>query len=227
VAWELLEAGNMKLLSTIAAGLLLTSSLWAVPTLQLDIPGGLKDGDTTFSPGDVFTLQALALNPSGTYFISAAIVPKTPLSTDFGSFTIGGTTFSSSQNMVFGTPPIDVVIPSKDLPSHGIFETSFAEIEFNFNGTPTVPSYNTQTGLLEGQGVLNLKEFAVDTTNLAGGFAVHFDLYNTALRNGDTILGDFAPFSHDAQSSVPDGGATLMLLGGALGCLGALRRRFA
>jgi hypothetical protein len=216
-----------KLFSTIASGLLLTSSLWAVPTLQLDIVGGTSDGDTTFSAGEIFTLQALALNPSGTYFISAAIVPKTPLATDFGSFTIGSTTFSSSQNMVFGVPPIDATA-NPHLGDHGIFNTAFAEISFTFPVPATVESYNTQTGELGPAGqLLNLQEFAVNTTGLGDGFAVHFDLYNTAARNGDVIRGDFAPFSHDAQSSVPDGGTTLTLLGSALACLGALRMRFA
>lgn len=87
-------------------------------------------------------------------------------------------------------------------------------------------------------------------------YALHFDLYTTISditnvytghgRNSrligtvtDVDVDQFAPFSHDAESghgiviipppqaSVPEGGATLLMLGSALTGLGVLRRKFA
>ncbi len=49
--------------------------------------------------------------------------------------------------------------------------------------------------------------------------------------NIDLDADDFAPFSHDAQSGgtptppVPDGGATVLLLGAAMMSIAAIRRR--
>ena len=228
-----------KLLSSIAIGLLLTSSLWAVPSLQLDIEGGVYVGgtdETTYSNGPVFNLLALGLapDPLETYFISAAIVPKQPSTIPpFGSFTIDGVPYNNG-NMLWGTPPVDNPNTNPHLGGHGIYDTAFAEIAFSFVGTPLVPSYNTQDGSLKPGEFLNQKTFAVDVTGLIPGYAVHFDLYTKDFKNRTStfIIGDFAPFSHDAQSGksgngVPDGGATIMLLGSALACLGALRRRFA
>src|SRR4030095_2616226 len=74
------EHSMKRLILSIALGLLLSSSLWALPSLQLDITGGTYVGgtdETTYSDGPTFELLALGLNPSGTYFLSAAIVPKT------------------------------------------------------------------------------------------------------------------------------------------------------
>jgi hypothetical protein len=82
--------------------------------------------------------------------------------------------------------------------------------------------------------------FDIDTSNLAVGYAVHFDLYNTKLcingrgpcsNNTDVDITQFAPFSHDAQSktnvpppAIPEPETYAMLLAG-LGLLGFTARR--
>ena len=49
--------------------------------------------------------------------------------------------------------------------------------------------------------------FAVDRLLLNANYAVHFDLYHEVVHlGGDIDVDHFAPFSHDAQSSVPEPG---------------------
>ena len=45
--------------------------------------------------------------------------------------------------------------------------------------------------------------FAIDKSNLDVDFQLHFDLYNTEIKNGNYIVGGFAPFSHDAGTIPP------------------------
>ena len=80
--------------------------------------------------------------------------------------------------------------------------------------------------------------FAKLEINVGGliGQTLHFDLYNTKVKNNGTIsVDDFAPFSHDAQSGlsvvegdvdVPEPAAGLILIGG-IAVMGILRRRSA
>jgi hypothetical protein len=216
---------------------------WAIPTLQLDIAGGTYVGgseESTISNGPVFDLQALvtssylALDPGQTYFISAAITPKTtvPLQESFGSFTINGVTYSASSGMQWGRPPVEDAIDTYgDLPTHGIYDTHYAEIAFTFAGADLLAAYNAQDGS-SADGTVRRKTFAVDTTGLADGYELHFDLYNTEYirkkKLNLEVIDEFAPFSHDAASGlgtqVPDGGSTAMLLGAGLAGLSAIRR---
>jgi hypothetical protein len=214
----------------VVLGLTAVHNASAINKLQLDSEDGVYDSgsETTVSTADVFDLYALGKAPSGTYFLSAAITPNPGESagSDFGSFKIGGTTYSSA-TMTFGTPPVQT-IDKNELPSHGIFPTWFAEQTFTF-GADTVPAYNVQDGAT-GPGVLNIQTFGIDLTELTDGYSVHFDLYNIVTDNrGKTSIGDFAPFSHDAQgtpgTNVPDGGATAVLLGLGVLSLSMFRRK--
>src|SRR5688572_13596810 len=84
-------------------GLYATSPAFAVPMLQLDIAGGSYDSgsQTIVANANPFTLYALFNTEqgraSGTYYIAAAIVPKTenPPTTSFGSFKVNGITYSA------------------------------------------------------------------------------------------------------------------------------------
>src|SRR5207244_2048477 len=103
--------------------------------------------ETTIATSNPFTLRALydTAHPDATtsFFISAAIIPKTSDTGSFGSFTINGVRFGGGGPGVvqFGTPPVDAAFPN--LPPHGIFPTVFAEIPFSFNPVNTTPGYNT------------------------------------------------------------------------------------
>ncbi|MBI1177238.1 VPDSG-CTERM sorting domain-containing protein [bacterium] len=242
-----------KLIGGLAVSAIMALPAFAVPDLQLDVQGGTYVGgadETTYSSGSVFDLYAL-LHPSnktplnGNYRISIAIVPSLAQSTPapaFGSFSVNGTTYSTAAgNIHFGTPTVEASLNADDLPSHGIFDTYYGEYAFNFNSTHTISTYDVSLGAgdpashVGGTGsYYNL--FNIDASGLAAGYSVHMDLYEvetvTHRHGGVTTtvqaVGTFAPFSHDAQSGgsrVPDGGATLALLGGGILGIGALRRR--
>jgi hypothetical protein len=78
-------------------------------------------------------------------------------------------------------------------------------------------------------GVLHVTP-TVDTLEIFGGPTTYFGGVGVSyaplyIQVGGADLGDH-PFSMDAQlSSVPDGGTTVMLLGGVLAGLAVLRRR--
>ncbi len=200
---------------------------FAIPTLQLDIPSGSYDPttQTTFSTGSHFDLVALLngpLDPSRTYYISAAIEPMVAQNDPppNGSFQLGSTVYSVA-NLTFGTPPANA---AKTLPTHGEFPTYFAEYAFNFDPNSTVPAYDVQDGTTAA-GTLFAYNLSVDTSPLLAGYSLHFDLYDIKTNSdGSVEIDEFAPFSHDAQSgtntsSVPDNGATWLLLAVALGGL--------
>ena len=193
----------------------------AVPLLQLDISDGVWVDDTVYATSDQFTLSAL-LNPaSGGYdsnmvdddwdfYISVAVVPQTSTSVNIGSFDIGGNNYGIG-DMTLGCPPI---------PSHGIFDTYYMELApFNFSSANAALLYNVQDnpgGLVldPGGSELYFASFDVDTIGLADGYAIHFDLYDKSAELLNKPHGNFAPFSHDAQS-VPEP-ATMLLLGSGL-----------
>jgi hypothetical protein len=224
---------------------------WAVPSLQLGITPGSYDStsQTTIASTAQASLIALVdplgtgINVTESFYISAAIVPRlepnsaTRPSPDlnFGSFSIEGTTYSlANNNILYGIPPVEANWTADrdpgDLSAHGIFYTYYAEVGFNLDLSLSgqVQAYNVQTGA-SASGVLYRKTFAIDVSGLSAGYAVHFDLYNSAVRRNDTDIGRFAPFSHDAQSVtmtlVPDGGTTLLLLGLSLVGLRCVSRK--
>lgn len=220
---------------TLGLALLSANSLWALPTLQLDIVGGVFDWttQTTVATSDSFTVRALLCgnyNP-GTYYISAAITPGMAQSNpvpDFGTVVINGQTYQPSQ-YYYGTPPVDVLDTNAgNLAGHSVFPTYYLEFAFTFNSSDTVAAYNVQDDAAA-PGTLYYKDFTVNVAGLLDAYTLHFDLYNEVFKNGDLKVGKFAPFSHDAESGhipeVPDSGASQTLLGLGLVLLVAARRK--
>jgi hypothetical protein len=251
----------MGRLTKLVSGLIVASLLMAataaraVPALQLDIIGGTYDPitQTVISSGPSFTLLALATatgNTSAadiladTYYISASLSPVQQSGTfDAGSFSIdGNVTQATDTGMIYGTPPLDAAFNS-DLPGHGIYPTYYNEIALQFDANDTTTTYNSQddTGGVvfdeNGYGTFFVK-LEVNVGGLIGK-SLHFDLYNTDVRNnGSTFVDAFAPFSHDAQSllnlvvdddgggetPVPEPSSSLILIAG-LGLCWVVRRR--
>ena len=145
-----------------------TTSAFALPVLQLDSPDGTYVGadpdpvknESTVVMSDQFTVYAYG-TPSGntsatdiidgSYVMSIAVVPQTiPPGGNLGSFTINGQTINVTADMVFGTPPVETLGGDQgtdpgDLPTHGVFETYFIEVEVDFVAGDQVTPYDAQT----------------------------------------------------------------------------------
>lgn len=223
-----------------------TSAALAVPFLQLDISGGTYVGppeETVFAQTGEFTLYALidtskkywpAPAQGWTYRVAASLVPpiqpEPPTPPDLGSFTFNGTTINVAGDMTYGTPPLETMLDALDLPSHGVFETYYMEFDFTPNASQNVASYDSMDnpgGIdLASTGDLIYEAFSVNTNGLTTGYRIHFDLYAISGLPDSPELKQFAPFSHDAESMVPEPGTVVLLAaGGLIGLAGGLRSK--
>ena len=150
----------------------------------------------------------------------------------FGTFDVDGTTLgASASDWNFGTPPVGSVTPpyNDSLSPHGVFPTWYIQYAFKFggNGTTSVfqtnaddPGYMTDTD----KGWRN--DFSIDTSNFlldpASHMALHVDLYTLDANNNVYAS---APYSHDAQISVPEPSPVVLLGAGLLMMVLGFRRR--
>ena len=252
--------GGKEIVSALAVVVLLGGGpALAIPTLQLDIGGGTYVDGTTVANANAFDVYAL-LSPdsdstlSSVYRISAALYPKTANSSPapaIGSFSFAGTSYNVAADMAWGRPPDALLAGTTEvgteLPSHGIFDTYFMEFEVVFDANHQYAVYNVAETPGDPVAAIDSgfygQSFAVDVSGLDAGYGIHFDLYQVAsgtvngngarVRGTDVLTTDmveFAPFSHDAESStsrttVPDGASTVTLLGLALTGIAAISRR--
>lgn len=247
------------------------NSASALPGLMLDLDasnvsynGTIQTTDDTFS---VYAYLAPKNNESladvndllaDTYYVSIALTPKTgPIGGMFGSFDVDSTTVTVTGDMTYGAPPLtgdpSPLWEAGDLAKHGIFETFYYEVAFQFDASDVTLVYDTQTTrfadgfddsvtqLFCEQNIgdcMYFVELEIDKTLLNSALQLHFDLYNTGLRecrnnpncdpNDMIIDGDpyaFAPFSHDAETIIPEPNGLMLFAAGLLVAGYALRRQ--
>jgi len=235
---------NKLLASTIL--LVASTSVFAIPALQVDIDGGTyvggseesvmtsADSFTTYVYGDVTSSK---ISGSDTYYLAVAIVSADGSSIAEGSlptigdFSIDGTTYSLA-SMTYGTPPVDDEY--KELASHDIYDTYYIEIAFQFDTSTQYATQNVQDnpgGLTSGTGMY-AQAFDIVRTGLADGYELHFDAYGLtdpcpagAPNSCKQKVDVFAPFSHDGGTyTVPESTSLLLLMFGLFGLLAVKRK---
>lgn len=209
------------------------------------------DDGTIVASDTSFTLFAL-LNPNSPkndknistadllndmYYLSVALLPR---QADQGTLSVGtyqidgpdflqdGTptnidgVYDVTGDMEYGTPPLGSSVSDPNVVApHGVFETYFMEFCFQFDSANNVATYNSQDnpgGInLSSSGNAYYASFDIDTSGIPYPYVLHFDLYSH-----DYV----APYSHDAQSPVPEP-STIFLFGAGLIYFASRRKKFA
>ncbi|MFA5093589.1 MAG: choice-of-anchor N protein [Candidatus Omnitrophota bacterium] len=209
------------------------SNAYAIPDLQLNIPGGKYvydfNGDGSiggpFDEGIVtnasnFDIQALLKHGidanigSQTYYISTALLNKDGSAADITSIipgiSINGTPISAA-SWIYGTPT--------DLPEHGVFPTYYYPLTFNYStGEFVADGIFNVADASEGTADGYIRSFNVNIDSIGADQALVFDLYAYETNPSGKQKIIFAPFSHNASYNHTPEPASLTLLG--LGLLG-------
>lgn len=222
-----------KVLLLTAIMLFCFSSAFALPNLQLYIPGGTFDSETeTWVIGSSdFELWVVADLYDGSFdpthradlwdiYLVAALAQGTDSSAgNIDIFELGNVTPETNDMWRYGTPP-----PSEtpSIGGHGIYPTWYTQIlvaESTVGMAATDSLYDYQDDITGPKSMGIIFKYFVSTTF----DYVHFDAYGYTEPDGGKTDRTVAPFSHDAEM-VPEP-TTILLFGLGLGVVGIARRR--
>jgi hypothetical protein len=210
----------MKTLTlTILAVLVIATASFAVPNLQLYVPNAVynettESWDIYASDFEVWVVAA-NLNHGTIYDITLVAALNGGETPTDGALTIGGTTFDAA-DFNYGTPP-----PVDPLPTHGVYPANYVEL-LVASVTTSGPFEEVQDYVPGGDGGTSLYG-QVFKYNVSTSYeSVHFDAYG--FYDDPEGRRIFAPFSHDANTAVPEP-TTLALFGLGLAAAGFMRKK--
>ncbi len=211
------------LIITILALMAMASTSFAVPNLQIYIPGAEYDATsetwiTSEANHEVWVIAA-NLNHGDIYdihLVASLVNGETPVDgalsiTDEGSTT----TVFNAADFAYGTPPT-----TDPMPYHGVFPADYAQMLVT-SVTTSGPYIDVQDYIPSGDGGTSIYGQIFKFTVSTSYDAVHYNAYGFYdAADGKRI---FAPFSHDGEFAVPEP-ATAILMGLGLVCAGIYRR---